>query len=170
MKSSYQTALKVASIIMIVFGCIGAISAIGLLAFTPLAASTITDTGADAEFMSSYGALFTEMGITEFTDALMYMWTLALINSIFFIVVGIFGIRGANDPSKIVPFRNLSIFLLCYTVFQIIADFVNMGMAGALTPTIVASTISSSVFSIVFAAICVWVAYKVQNLNNRPTD
>ena len=162
-KTDYQKTLKIISIILIIFSIIGALTSIALLVITLMAASFVEQSTSEVDFMSSYGAMFSDMGLNSFTDIAQYLWAIGLISSIFMLIVGIFGIRGANNPNKILPFRNLAIFLFVFEALGLIMNIISMVTSGMpVTISNVMSTVVSSLISIVLAGICVWLAIQIQ--------
>ena len=84
MKTSSQTALKVLSIIGIVVGAIIAVSGIVLtVGANGFAMSQASSSGAGVAVLGTIGGV------------------VLIVAGAFNVVVGVFGVRGANDPSKI---------------------------------------------------------------------
>ena len=159
--TNYQKALKVISIICIVFGAIAAILTIALMALTPLAAPYVSDAAFQAA-ISDAGPLASQFVGQSFFDTTMWLWAGGLISAIFIIVLGILGLRGANDPQKIKPFLILAEFALAYECCSVVISMFTMGTAGALTLQNVSSTILSSIIGIAIAAISVWLAFTIK--------
>ena len=99
-KSGSQKALKVLSIIMIVLSILGVLMSLGVIAGGALfgAASTMSDATADeSAMMVTGGLLLGGAGIV------------LLVSYVIDLIIGILGLRGANNPAKIGAFYVLTI-------------------------------------------------------------
>ena len=72
------------------------------------------------------------------------------------------GVRGANNPEKIMPFFVISIIAVVFAVFNLIGCFTTGQMD--------ATTIASAVVQLVLMVVCVVLANNVRNLRNRIYD
>lgn len=159
--TGYQTGLKVISVVCIVFGAIAALFTIALMALTPLAAPYVSDTAYQAA-ISDIGPMASQFVGQSFFDTAMWLWVGGMIGAVFTIVLGILGLRGANDPQKIKPFMIIAEFALAYQCCSVVISLFSMGAAGALTLQNVGSTLCSSIIGIAIAAICVWLAFVIK--------
>ncbi len=143
-KSGKQKALKVLSIIWIVFA---AIAIVGGIAATALGGVSLYGAGvsevssADAATMATGGTMAAAVGIV------------VIIIGVFDLIVAIFGLRGANDPSKIGVFFVLCIIGLVISLFNVIS---------AVAQGSDASAIGSQLCSCIWPAICLWLAYSIK--------
>ena len=110
MKTSSQTALKVLSIIGIVVGAIIAVSGIVL---------TVGANGFAMSQASSSGAGVAVLG------------TILIVAGAFNVVVGVFGVRGANDPSKIGVFWVLCIIGIVFNALGLIMEATGSGISAS---------------------------------------
>ena len=141
-KSSSQKALKVISIIMIVFASLGILFAL----LATLGGGALGVLGAaDSDDAMVAGGLLAAMGI------------IMLIGSAIDLVIGIFGLRGANDPRKIGVFFVLAIIGVVFAAFEVLGNFMNGSMD--------ASTIFSSLFGLVLPVVCVILANNIKKEN-----
>ena len=113
MKTSSQTALKVLSIIGIVVGAIIAVSGIVL---------TVGANGFAMYQASSSGAGVAVLGT---------IGGVVLIVAGAFNVVGVFGVRGANDPSKIGVFWVLCIIGIVFNALGLIMEATGSGISAS---------------------------------------
>lgn len=143
-KSSSQKALKVISIIMIVFA--------GLT----LALSLLTFIGAGA---ISY------MGVSDSTNTTLLAGGMMMILGIGILVggginlaIGIFGLRGANNPQKIGVFYVLSIIGVVWALINALATIAGSSMD--------ASSLISVICGLILPIVCLALAYSIKKENN----
>ena len=86
----------------------------------------------------------------------------AIISGVIDLIVGMLGVRGANNPEKIMPFFVISIIAVVFAVFNLIGCFTTGQMD--------ATTIASAVVQLVLMVVCVVLANNVRNLRNRIYD
>lgn len=138
--SGSRKALKVLSIIMIVFSAIGIV--MGLLLTTTLGLIGDTSNLAGTDLTVAAGsAVVATLGIV------------LVITSIVYLVIAIFGLRGAKNPQKIGVFFVLSII---GAVFGAIGLIMNIVQGAEMT------TILSSVVSLVIVCVFVWLANNIK--------
>ena len=125
-KTTSQKALKVISIIMIVFAALTLLLGIG----------GIVTGGA----LGILGAGIGDLG--------------GAIN----LAIGIFGLRGANDPRKIGAFYVLAIIGLAFAVLSALGTFFGGSADGG--------DIASALFGLVLPLVCVLLAYTIKKENN----
>ena len=113
MKTSSQTALKVLSIIGIVVGAIIAVAGIVL---------TVGANGFALSQASSSGA-----GVAVGTIG----GVVLIVAGAFNVVVGVFGVRGANDPSKIGVFWVLCIIGIVFNALGLIMEATGSGISAS---------------------------------------
>lgn len=143
-KSSSQKALKVISIIMIVFGALTTL--LGLF-------STI---GGGALGVAGYSSLDDNVGLAG--GLLMILGFMFLVSGVFQLILGIFGVRGANNPSKIGVFFVLAIIDIVFCVISAIISLT----AGMLTD---ASTILSTLAGFILPVVCLILANNIKKEN-----
>lgn len=145
-KSSSQKALKVISIIMIVFA--GLTLAFGLL--------TIAGGGA-AGYM---GVDTADDDAVMLGGMVMILGFMVVVSGIVNLVVGIFGVRGANNPQKIGVFYVLSIIGVVWGVIN---------AAGSLwmNPSIDANAVVSAICGLVLPVACLALAHSIKKENAR---
>ncbi|MEG1826723.1 MAG: hypothetical protein RR218_05625 [Gordonibacter sp.] len=85
------------------------------------------------------------------------MGIITLIGSIVDLVIGIFGLRGANDPSKIGVFFVLAIIGVVFAALVVLGNFMNGSMD--------AGTIFSSLLGLVLPVVCVILANNIKKEN-----
>lgn len=113
MKTSSQTALKVLSIIGIVVGAIIAVSGIVLtVGANGFAMSQASSSGAGVAVLGTIGVVLIVAGA-------------------FNVVVGVFGVRGANDPSKIGVFWVLCIIGIVFNALGLIMEATGSGISAS---------------------------------------
>lgn len=86
----------------------------------------------------------------------------AIISGVIDLIVGMLGVRGANNPEKIMPFFVISIIAVVFAVFNLIGCFTTGQMD--------ATTIASAVVQLVLMVVCVVLANNVRKLRNRIYD
>ena len=112
MKTSSQTALKVLSIIGIVVGAIIAVSGIVLtVGANGFAMSQASSSGAGVAVLGTIGGV------------------VLIVAGAFNVVVGVFGVRGANDPSKIGVFWVLCIIGIVFNALGLIMEATGSGIS-----------------------------------------
>lgn len=137
--SGARKALKVMSILTIVMAIIQIVTA-ALIVF----GSSFMVGTQEAELNGST----VDVGV-----ALMGVGVMALVSSVVSLVVGILGVRGANDPSKIGPYKVIAIIGLALCVIQ---------AAASLFTGQIASFGISGLLSLVFMAVLVFLAFKIE--------
>lgn len=151
-KSGSQKALKVLSIILIVlaaFSIVGMLLVLagGGLLFTAISENAITDVSS-----SDLDTVATATGLV------MFLGVALLISAIFDLIVGIFGVRGANNPQKIRPFIVLCI--ICIVVEAI----------GAISSFALGSTDSNTILGVILGLaipiICLVLANNIKKEND----
>ena len=123
-KTTSQKALKVISIIMIVFAALTLLLGIG---------GIVTGVAAVAGFVILLGGAIN-------------------------LAIGIFGLRGANDPRKIGAFYALAIIGLAFAVLSALGTFFGGSADGG--------DIASALFGLVLPLVCVLLAYNIKKENN----
>lgn len=114
MKTSSQTALKVLSIIGIVVGAIIAVLGIVLtVGANGFAVSQASSSGAGVAVLGTIGGV------------------VLIVAGAFDIVVGAFGVRGANDPSKIGVFWVLCIIGIVLNALGLIMEATGSGISAS---------------------------------------
>lgn len=114
MKTSSQTALKVLSIIGIVVGAIIAVSGIVLtVGANGFAMSQASSSGAGIAVLGTIGGV------------------VLIVAGVFNVVVGVFGVRGANDPSKIGVFWVLCIIGIVLNALGLIMEATGSGISAS---------------------------------------
>lgn len=114
MKTSSQTALKVLSIIGIVVGAIIAVSGIVLtVGANGFAMSQASSSGAGVAVLGTIGGV------------------VLIVAGAFNVVVGVFGVRGANDPSKIGVFWVLCIIGIVLNALGLIMEATSSGISAS---------------------------------------
>lgn len=140
--SGFQKALKVIAIILIVFGILGIVfSAVTLL--TGIGAWNI-------------GVSQSAAGMLAFSGLSLGLGILGLLGGIIELLVGLLGLRGADDPTRVGPFYVLAILNLVIEAVSLITALASVG--GGSDPT----SLTNPVVSTVVAVIVVWVAAKVR--------
>ena len=74
------------------------------------------------------------------------------------LAIGIFGLRGANDPRKIGAFYALAIIGLAFAVLSALGTFFGGSADGG--------DIASALFGLVLPLVCVLLAYNIKKENN----
>lgn len=143
---SAKTTLKVLGIIAIIFGVLGIIASIGLIAGTEMVGKDL--------FTSS---VMNQAGVEDAATAVgivMVLGAIMLISALVDLLLGIFSVRASNDFNKIMPAYVLSIISLIMSVATMIISF-----AGGS----VLSAILDSIASIVFSAVIFIAAKTIKN-------
>lgn len=143
-KSGSQKALKVISIIMIVFGALGIVASLLLL----VGGGAVGISGVDAadDNVAAAGGLAMILGFGM------------LLSTLFDLVIGIFGLRGANDPSKIGVFFVLAVVGVVFGIINLGFVFLN----GADVSSVV-----NSVLSLALPVACVVLANNIKHQEMR---
>ncbi|MEF2655559.1 MAG: hypothetical protein U0M72_03875 [Eggerthellaceae bacterium] len=150
-KSGSQKALKVLSIILIVLSVISIVGMLFVLAGGGLLFTAITDGTADVP-ASDLNTLATA---TTFIVALSVV---ALLSAIFDLIVGILGVRGANNPQKIRPF-----IVMC--IICIVLDVISLAFSFAAEP-MDPSAIAGGVLGLAIPIICLVLANNIKKQSN----
>lgn len=144
-KSKSQKVLKVICIIWIVCSAIALViglvaSGLGGLALYGTGSGEIT--GSDAATAATTGTIVLGVGIV------------ALLSGVIDLVVGIFGLRGANDPKKIKVFFILCIISLVFSGIDVVSTIAQYGMGSEVINTLI---------SCVWPVVCLWLANNIRN-------
>ena len=139
-KSTSRKALKVNSIIMIIFASLGVISGLLLL----IGGGALGASGIDAA----------DDGVTAAGGLTMILGFGMLISSLFNLLIGIFGLRGANNPRKIGVFFVLAIIGVVFAALNVMGTLFG-GSADF-------STILSSLISFILPVVCVILANNIK--------
>lgn len=143
---NHQTALKFVSIILIVIAVLGFIGGALFIAMGASGASIMKEVATEQDGvaitygMGSYliGALLVVSGIVE-------------------LIVGIFGLRGAKDPSKVGTFYVFAIIGVIYEIVSFAFSCYTYANGGLDT-----STLLIRAASVIFMGVCFWLAAKVK--------
>ncbi|MDO4538590.1 MAG: hypothetical protein Q4B54_10550 [Coriobacteriales bacterium] len=148
-RSGSQKFLLVVSIINIVFGALAVI--MGLLAMTGGAVIGAVNT---PEVTSA----FDEAGMAQSTAAALVMGgsMLIIITSVIDIVIGILGVRAANDNQKIMPVWVLCLIDLVLTIIGVIVSLVQNGSLGS------GSSMLSNILSIAMTVLMFYAANNIK--------
>ena len=139
-KTTSQKALKVISIIMIVFAALTLLLGIG----------GIVTGGALGILGAGSGALVG--GVAAVAGFVI------LLGGAINLAIGIFGLRGANDPRKIGAFYVLAIIGLAFAVLSALGTFFGGSADGG--------DIASALFGLVLPLVCVLLAYNIKKENH----
>lgn len=145
-RSGSQKFLLVISVINIVFAVIGILASIAGIAG-----------GAFLGGSSEAAAELSGTGVTAGAagGAMVILFLFALITCVIELVVGILGVRAANDNSKIMPVWVLAIIQLALCVVSLISTVVNGG------------EFISSILSVAFAGLMFWAANNIKKEAGR---
>ncbi len=144
-KTTSQKALKVISIIMIVFAALTLLLGIGGIV-TGGALGILGAGSGDAGSAALVGGVAAVAGFV------------ILLGGAINLAIGIFGLRGANDPRKIGACYALAIIGLAFAVLSALGTFFGGSAAGG--------DIYSALFGLVLALVCVLLAYNIKKENN----
>ena len=149
-KTTSQKALKVISIIMIVFAALTLLLGIGGIV-TGGALGILGAGSGDAGSAALVGGVAAVAGFV------------ILLGGAINLAIGIFGLRGANDPRKIGAFYVLAIIGLAFAVLSALGTFFGGSADGG--------DIASALFGLVLPLVCVLLAYNIKKENHleRPT-
>lgn len=142
-KSGSRKALKVISIVMIVFSVLGVISSLLLLIGGGSLGAAGVDAADDAVAVAGGLAMILGFGI--------------LLSALFNLLIGILGVRGANNPSKIGVFFVFAIIGVVFAAINAISAFFIGDMD--------VSNILSTLLSFVLPVVCVVLANNIKNEN-----
>ncbi len=143
-KTTSQKALKVISIIMIVFAALTLLVGItGIVAGGALGAVAAGSGGADAALL---GGLAVVAGL------------FVIASGVIDLLIGIFGLRGANDPSKIGVFYVLAIIGLVLAALSALSTFFG-GSADA-------GSIGGALVGLILPGVSVLLAYNIKKENH----
>lgn len=143
-KSTAQKVLKVISIVMIVLGVLGIAGGMLLLAGGGAVGASGIDAADDSAAIAGGFAMILGFGL--------------LASSLFNLVIGIFGLRGANNPSKIGAFFVLAVLGVVFGALNLVGTF--LGGADA-------SSIVNAVVSLVLPITCVILANNIKHQEMR---
>ena len=118
-----------------------------------------------ASCVGGFAGVAASSGVSESeqeTLALVFLGGGAIISGVIDLIVGMLGVRGANNPEKIMPFFVISIIAVVFAVFNLIGCFTTGQMD--------ATTIASAVVQLVLMVVCVVLANNVRNLRSRIYD
>ena len=137
-KTTSQKALKVISIIMIVFAALTLLLGIGGIV-----------TGGALAFRETPALCGGVAAVAGFV---------ILLGGAINLAIGIFGLRGANDPRKIGAFYVLAIIGLAFAVLSALGTFFGGSADGG--------AIASALFGLVLPLVCVLLAYNIKKENH----
>ena len=140
-KTTSQKALKVISIIMIVFAALTLLLGIGGIV-TGGALGILGAGSGDAGSAALVGGVAAGAGFV------------ILLGGAINLAIGIFGLRGANDPRKIGAFYALAIIGLAFAVLSALGTFFGGSADGG--------DIASALFGLVLPLVCVLLAYNIK--------
>ena len=143
-KSTSQKALKVISIIMIVVGVLGLAFSLFLLIGGGAMGVTGVDMADDGTAVAGGLAMILGFGL--------------LLSSLFDLIIGIFGVRGANNPSKIGVFFVLAVIGVVFGALNLV---------GTLFNGLDFSSIVSSLLSLGLPIVCVVLANNIKHQEMR---
>ena len=144
-KTTSQKALKVISIIMIVFAALTLLLGIGGIV-TGGALGILGAGSGDAGSAALVGGVAAVAGFV------------ILLGGAINLAIGIFGLRGANDPRKIGAFYVLAIIGLAFAVLSALGTFFGGSADGG--------DIASALFGLVLPLACVLLAYNIKKENH----
>ena len=153
-KTTSQKALKVISIIMIVFAALTLLLGIGGIV-TGGALGILGAGIGDAGSAALVGGVAAGAGLAlpPAGDGFVI-----LLGGAINLAIGIFGLRGANDPRKIGAFYALAIIGLAFAVLSALGTFFGGSADGG--------DIASALFGLVLPLVCVLLAYNIKKENN----
>lgn len=159
MKTGYQKALKVISVIAVILAILVIIFGILLIISGGIIGAAFQDPTVAAEVTSNYNDQGTGISAQDAVYLTAGFGVLGgivvIIDGVISLIVGILGIRGANNPAKIGPFKVFAIIgLICSLLWILILAF------GAGTWEVWLS----ACLEVAFNALCVWLAVKIQGL------
>ena len=131
-----KSTLKVLGILCIIFGVLGIIAGIGLMAGGGLFGATTLTSG---EVTTAEGA----DTVTLVTGMVVALGAFALVAAIVDVLLGIFSVRASKDSTKIGPAYVFSIIAFVLSIISVAMNFSNFNL----------STILSALPSIVFSAV-----------------
>ena len=143
-KTTSQKALKVVSIIMIVFAALTLL--IGIASIVGGGAIGMAGAGSNESDLALVGGLAVAAGL------------IVLLGGCIDLLIGIFGLRGANDPRKIGAFYVLAIIGLVFAVLSALGTL----FAGSAD----GSDIVSALVGLLLPAVCVLLAYNIKKENS----
>lgn len=144
-KTTSQKALKVISIIMIVFAALTLLLGIGGIV-TGGALGILGAGSGDDGSAALVGGVAAVAGFV------------ILLGGAINLAIGIFGLRGANDPRKIGAFYVLAIIGLAFAVLSALGTFFGGSADGG--------DIASALFGLVLPLVCVLLAYNIKKENH----
>ncbi len=131
-----KSTLKVLGILCIIFGILGIIIGIGVMAGGGLLGATALMSG---EVTSAEGA----NAVSLVTGMVVLVGVFAVIAAIVDILLGVFSVRASKDSSKIGPAYIFSIIALVISILSLVFNFSNFNLSTLI------SALPSIVFSIV---------------------
>ena len=145
-KTTSQKALKVISIIMIVFAAITLLLGLGgIVTGGALGFLGVGENGSDDAVIA--GGLAITVGLA------------ILVGGCIDLAIGIFGLRGANDPRKIGAFFVLAVIGLVFAALNSLGTFFGGNASG--------SDIASALVGLILPLACVLLAYNIKKENSR---
>lgn len=138
--SGSQKALKVISVVLVVFSLLGLVLGILLIA-----SAGFTGVGDDS--------IQLEGSTMDLATAAMGFGIFAIAGSLVNLIIAALGIRGANRPAKIMPFLVFAIIGLAFGLLTLVGDFTN-GMA--------MNQMASDIIDVALLAICVGLALRIR--------
>lgn len=155
-RSGSQKALRVVVIVLIVFAIATLLISVAMLALAVAGISGGVDLSAEMSGVDSS----IEVNGQSLPGGIALLITLSVVlifSAILDLVVGILGLRGANNPQKIKPF-----FVLC--IIGLVIEVVSIG--GSIAQGTFSSIGSSDVVELLVIGACTWLAYDI--MRHRP--
>ena len=155
-RSGSQKALRIIVIVLIVFAIATLLISAAMLALAVAAIAGGADLSAE---MSGVDASVVVNG-ESLPSGIALLLTLSVVlifSAVLDLIVGILGLRGANNPQKIKPF-----FVLC--VIGLVIEVIGIG--GSIAQGTFSSIGSSSVVELLIIGACTWLAYDI--MRQRP--
>lgn len=144
--SGSRKGLKVISIIMIIFSILTFL--LGVLSVLGIGASWVPD------FVSDFSTRNrTNAEVAGAAGLMIFAGITWLFSGLLYLMIGIFGLRGASSPSKIMPFYVLSVIGLILCV---------MGIIGNAVLGVLAETAPTTIPGLVLFAVCVLLAHNIK--------
>ncbi len=156
-RTGKQKALFVISVIFIIFGAIGfggcVLLAAGVGVVSTLAAASGSADAGTALFAGSIGVV---------------LLVFSSIGCIIDIIIGVLGIRGANNAAKVGAFN---VFAIIGLIFAIISLALTIGAicTNSSAASSASSAIISAIISLILPGICVWLGTSIKKEGN-PTQ
>ncbi len=164
--------VKVSSWILIILGIIGVVASVILLITGPFVLgasgnSEVIEGVAEEIGSSSIEGVSVESGIAVIGVLVTIMGLVSLAVGVLDIVTGCFGLRGANDPSKINPYLILSWISLVLAIVSFIVSLIGHFSGQASAGGSIVTEIIQDSASIVFTGCCVFYGTRVKQLTSQ---